>query len=121
MPIYEYRCDGCGYRTTLLIRGYQPAPLPSCPRCSRPEMRKLISRVSVVRSEDSRLESLADPSRFGSVDENDPKSVARWARRLGQEMGEDLGGDFDEAVDQIESGALPEEGGPEESADVMPD
>jgi len=80
-------------------------------------MRKLISRVATLRSEESRLESLADPSRLGDVDENDPKSVARWARRLGKEMGEDLGDDVDELVDQLESGELPDEGGIEGDTD----
>jgi putative FmdB family regulatory protein len=121
MPIYEYRCDGCGYRTTLLIRSYQQASPPRCPRCSRPEMRKLISRVSVLRSEESRMEDLGDPSRLGSVDENDPKSVAEWARRMGKEMGEDMGGDIDEIADQIESGEMPDQGGFGDPGEMLPE
>jgi hypothetical protein len=63
----------------------------------------------VLRSEESRLESLADPAAFGDVDESDPRSVARWARRMGGELGEDLGGDFDEMVERMEAGEMPEE------------
>jgi hypothetical protein len=71
-------------------------------------MAKLISRVVTVRSEESRLESLADPSSFSGIDENDPKSVAAWARKMGSEMGEDLGDDFDEMVDSMERGDDPD-------------
>jgi len=71
-----------------------------------------MSRFATVRSEDERLESLADPSSFGDLDENDPKSVARWARKLGQQMGEDLGDDWGEMVDKLEAGEdMGEEGG----------
>jgi len=63
-------------------------------------MTRLISRVARVRSEESRLESLADPSKLGGLDENDPASMARWMRRMGKEMGEDMGEDFDAMVDE---------------------
>ncbi len=68
---------------------------------------KLVSRVAIVKSEEARLEAMADPSSFSGVDENDPKSVAAWARRMGSEMGEDLGDDFDEMVDAMERGEDP--------------
>jgi hypothetical protein len=72
-----------------------------------------MSRFARVRSEDARLDSLADPSKFGDLDENDPKSVARWAKKMGGELGEDLGEDFDqmmeEAVEEEASGKPKEE------------
>jgi len=65
--------------------------------------------VSVVRSEESRLESLADPSSLAGLDEDDPRSIARWMRTMSQETGEDLGPEFDEMVDRLEAGEDPEE------------
>jgi hypothetical protein len=73
-------------------------------------MKKLVSRVGVLRSEDSRMESLADPSNLAGLDENDPKSVARWMKKMGREAGEDLGDDFDQEVDQAMEEAENEEG-----------
>ena len=35
--------------------------------------------------------SMADPAAFGDLDENDPRSIGRWMRRMSAEMGEDLG------------------------------
>jgi len=68
-------------------------------------MRRLMSRFAMPRSEESRMESLADPSKMGDVDENDPKSVARMMKRMGKEMGDEFSGeDFDEAVEEMESG-----------------
>jgi hypothetical protein len=65
--------------------------------------------VAVVRSEESRLDDLADPSMLGDLDENDPKSVARWMRKMSTEVGEDLPQEFDEVVGRLESGQSPEE------------
>lgn len=68
-------------------------------------MSRLISRVRVLRSEESRLESLADPSKWGGLDENDPGSVARWMKKMGREMGEDVSdAEIDEMVDEAMTG-----------------
>ena len=62
----------------------------------------------MLRSEESRLDDLSDPAAFGDLDENDPKSMARWMRRMSAEMGEDLGDEFGEVVDRLEAGESPE-------------
>jgi putative FmdB family regulatory protein len=99
MPIYEYHCGGCKKRISLLIRNINNPGTPVCSRCGSRDMARLFSRFAVVKSEESRFESLADPSKFGDLDENDPKSVARWAKRMGKELGEDIGDDFDEMME----------------------
>ena len=79
----------------------------------------------MLKSEESRLESMADPSKWGDLDENDPKAVARMMKKLGSEMGEDLGPEFNEAVDRMEAGEDPESiessMGTEESPSSSPD
>jgi hypothetical protein len=62
-----------------------------------------------MRSEESRLESLADPGNFAGLDEEDPRSLGRFMRQMSQEMGEDLGPEFNEVIDRLESGQAPEE------------
>ena len=103
MPIYEYECQGCRRRVSLLVRSLAGYTSPRCPRCGSAELSRLMSRFATVKSEDARLESLGDPSQYGDLDENDPKSVARFMKRMGQEMGEDLGDDLDAAMDEAMS------------------
>ena len=112
MPIYEYHCQDCRRRVSILIRSISNPGKPACPRCGGQRLERLMSRFARVRSEDARLDALADPTALGGLDESDPKSVARWAKKMGKEMGEDLGEDFDEMMDQ----AMDEEAGGEESA-----
>lgn len=107
MPIYEYRCRKCGTKSTFLTLSVKAALEPACRKCGSPDVFKLVSRVSVARSEESRLESLADPSKLAGVDENDPKSLARWMKRMGKEMGEESGEDLESTIDE----AMEEAGG----------
>ncbi|MEJ5199823.1 MAG: zinc ribbon domain-containing protein [Anaerolineae bacterium] len=110
MPIYEYTCLDCKRRVSLLWRSFADAESRQavCPRCGGTNLTRLISRVSVVRSEESRLDSLADPSNLSGLDENDPKSLARFMRKMANETGEDLGPEFTEVVERLEAGEDPE-------------
>lgn len=109
MPIYEYRCRSCKRRTSIFYRSYSQVGAAACSHCGSQDMSRLISRFAVAKSEEGRLDDLSDPGKFGDLDENDPRSVARWARRMGQEMGEDLGPEFDEMVEKMEAGEMPDD------------
>lgn len=110
MPIYEYRCPDCRRRVSLFFRSFDDIPdAPACPRCGGTRLRRLMSRVAVMKSEDSRLDDLADPSMMSDLDENDPKSIARWMRKMGSEAGEDMPAEFGEVIDRLESGQSPED------------
>jgi putative FmdB family regulatory protein len=111
VPIYEYECQGCRRRVSVLVRSLAGHTSPRCPRCGSAELSRLMSRFATVKSEDARLESLADPAQYGDLDENDPKSVGRFMKRMGQEMGEDLGDDLDAAMDEAMAEGEGEGGG----------
>ena len=110
MPSYEYRCQDCQRRVSIFWRTFTEASAgtPVCPRCDGTNLTRLMSRVRVVRSEESRLDDLADPSNLPDFDENDPKSLGRWMRKMSAETGEDLGPEFDEVVGRLEAGEDPE-------------
>ena len=110
MPIYEYRCADCKKRASIFFRSFSVVDEPACPNCGGKNLARLVSRVATVKSEEARLETMSDPSNFGDVDENDPKSVAKFMRKMGDQMGgEDLGPEFGEMVDRLESGESQEE------------
>lgn len=112
MPIYEYRCEKCRKITSVLTTRISEKVEAVCAHCGGEKMSRLMSRFAMPRSEESRMESLADPSRMGAVDENDPKSVARMMKRMGQEMGDEFNGaEFDQAMEEIESGGDLGDGG----------
>ncbi len=113
MPIYEYLCPECNGKFQKLVRGFSDPPGLACPRCGNTAVRRAVSRFATLKSEDDRVEALADPSTLAGLDESDPRSIARWAKRLGKELGEDAGEDWDEMVDQMLEEELTGEGGEE--------
>ena len=100
--------------SVLVLRPSAAEP-PRCPRCGGAALTRLMSRFATIKSEEARLDSLADASSLGDVDENDPASVARFMKKMGREMGDDLGEDFDEVMDE----ALDESTSAEESPDSV--
>ena len=100
MPIYEYECHDCRRRVSLLVRRLSSPETPACPRCGSTALSRLMSRFATVKSEEARLESLAEGGGAGDLDENDPASVARFMKKMGKEFGDELGDDFDSAVDE---------------------
>jgi putative FmdB family regulatory protein len=126
VPIYEYECQGCRRRLSLLIRTFAAAEGPRCPRCGSAELSRLMSRFATVKSEDARLDALSDPSGYGDLDENDPRSVAQFVKKMGREMGEDLDEDLDAAMDEAmaegegdgDDGGLMDPGGSSDSGDL---
>jgi len=85
---------------------------PECKFCKSADMERLFSRFSSPKSEESRMESLADPSGFSGLDENDPAGVARWVKKMGRELGDDFcdGQDIEqmaeEAAEEAASGGM---------------
>ena len=107
MPIYEYRCHDCRKRTSVFVRSMTTAVKARCEHCDSRKLSRLVSRVTVARSGDP-LDSF-DDSMMADVDENDPRSIARFARRMRDESGEEMGPDFDQAIEQMEAGEMPDE------------
>jgi putative FmdB family regulatory protein len=112
MPIYEFRCRDCRKKSAFVTLSVAAVYEAVCQHCGSRALDRLVSRVAIGRSEESRMESLADPSSLAGLDENDPKSMARWMKKMGREMGEDAGEDVEQDIDQAiaEAGGGPDVG-----------
>jgi putative FmdB family regulatory protein len=100
MPIYEYRCQECRRISSFLVLNLKEPFVPVCEGCGSQSLERILSRVHVRLSEETRMERLADPAQWGGLDESDPKSMARFMKKMGQEMGEDYPGEVDQMVDE---------------------
>lgn len=109
MPNYLYICQDCRKRFGLFLSyaEYGKAKV-KCPECGSGRVERCIGRVRFARSEESRLDSFTDPAAFDGMEE-DPRALGKMMRRMSKEMGEDLGGEFNEVVGRLESGQSPEE------------
>jgi putative FmdB family regulatory protein len=143
MPIYEYQCGDCRRRVSLFYQSISLAAAQQaearCPHCGGAQLRRLVSRFSVIRpdprSKTDPVDAPFDPdsAEYGEgsgppddgmggmgaydnvseqmmagMDDEDPRSIARWARQMQAETGEDLGPEFNAALGRIESGEDPD-------------
>ena len=116
MPIYEYRCQDCGHKSSVFVRRIGLEVEPVCESCGSRRMNRLISRVAVLRSEDDIFQGLAEDVSLDDVDESDPRSMARFIRRMSQRLGEPLDAEMEAELERMEAWELPEEEGDDEGA-----
>lgn len=109
MPYYPYRCLDCKKRFEIYM-SYSEYGTKSvtCPHCSSANIQRRISRVRIARSEDSRLDDLADMDDFSGL-EDDPRALGKMMRKMSQEMGEEIEPEMDEVISRLEAGQSPEE------------
>lgn len=109
MPLYEYTCQTCGkaIRFVLSYAEYDRAEL-ACPHCQSRDLKRRINRVALARSEDARLDTLMDDPTLSGLDDEDPRALGKFMRKMSSEMGEEMGDEFNEVVDRLEKGQSPE-------------
>lgn len=110
MPAYDFRCRDCRHTFTQRYASYEEVDQvePACPKCGSTQLSKLIRRVSFMMGEEAHMERLADPSRLGGLDEDDPRALGRMMREVASASGEDMGSEFGEIVDRLEAGESPD-------------
>lgn len=127
MPIYEFYCETNHtvyqfYAKTLA----QGKIVPKCPDNPAWPMKRIVSQFAFTGraqepqatdeagagdlADDPRMEAAfaAMEKEFDSVDENDPKAMARMMRRMSELTGEKLDGEMEEVVRKLEEGVDPE-------------
>lgn len=110
MPIYEYYCTDCRQRVSVFFRSINDAAhvQACCPHCDGERLHRLVSRVATLKSEDDRLEDIADPSLMAGLEQEDPRALASFMRRMSDEMGEPMDAEMQEVVGRLEAGEEPE-------------
>lgn len=112
MPFYDFKCLDCNRKVTIFYKSfaaYEEIEEHLCPKCGGVRLKRRIGRVAIARSEDSRFDALSEDDVLANLDENDPRSIGEYMRKMSQEMGEDMGDEFNEMVDRLEKGQKPEE------------
>ncbi len=130
MPIYEFYCPDNHTIYQFFAKTLAQGKLvPGCPDNPKFRMRKLVSAFAVTKggmrdeaaatkpeggtgdpAEDARMEAAmgAMEKEFSSVDENDPRAMAKMMRRMSELTGEKIDGEMEEVVRKLEEGADPD-------------
>ena len=110
MPTYDFICNNCNQRFDIFMTFAEYGSKPViCSHCNSKNVRRRMTKVRIAKSEENRMDSMADDfSGFEGL-EDDPKAMGSMMRKMGREIGEELPPEFDEVVDRLESGQSPEE------------
>jgi putative FmdB family regulatory protein len=110
MPTYDFICNNCAQRFgVFLTYSEYGKKAVTCSNCGSKNVRRRMTKVRIAKSEENRMDSMANEFSGFEGMEDDPKSMGRMMRKMGKEMGEELPPEFDEVVDRLESGQSPEE------------
>ena len=109
MPIYEYKCQGCSAKSSQFIRSVSQNKEHECPHCGSGDVKRLISKVAVIRPFMESLNNLPSFETLSDFDENDPKSVIDWTKRIRGEMGAEFGTSPSDINTMLDAGVTPSE------------
>ena len=107
MPIYEYHCQACGQDQSLLfLTQREAATPPHCQSCGARRLTRLLSRFAYHQTETARLKDFDTNAPRDESFYRDSRNVGLWAKKCAQEMGADLGPQFEETVEKARSGKI---------------
>ena len=114
MPVFEYRCKRCGRRTSKLFKTFAAVKTPPCGHCNSRRMERLYSRPMILRAGAGADDSDGGDGDFGDdstmmkgLESGDPRSLARMARKMSDDMGEAIPPQYDTMLRRMESGEMP--------------
>jgi len=103
LPIYEYACKSCGITFQRLLLGREKEKNIRCPQCKGKYLNKLVSRVAFHVSDQDRIDAYDPDSKKDDTFYKDTRNIGLDAKKRAQQMGVDLGSDFESKLDRLRS------------------
>ncbi|MBI4285501.1 MAG: zinc ribbon domain-containing protein [Chloroflexi bacterium] len=108
MPLYEYRCAGCGHRVTIFVQGLSPPAAPVCPDCGGMSLTRLFSTFAVRKSDKAVYEDiLSDGQLVKGLEHSDPRALAEWNKRMSHGLEQETAPEYEDMLEKMEAGEMP--------------
>lgn len=105
MPVFEYRCEACRRKFAVLVGMTAGEQAIQCPSCAGTQVEKLISRFVRGKTEDDRIDEMADRLElYGEPSEG--QEARRLMRELGKATDEDMADEMEEMYEADMEGRL---------------
>jgi len=109
MPIYEFVCQGCHKRMSLLIRDISAPFIPECSSCGNTNLFRVISGFAYHKSLKTVWEESGEPIMHPGDDYyRDPRNIGRWVEKKFQDMGQEIPSQIQDKIKAAREGILPE-------------
>ena len=107
MPIYEFCCNSCQQKISILVKSIDTPLSPVCPSCGSEELVRLVSSFAYHKSMSTIHEESGEPDRAGPDYYNDPRNIGRWTEKRFSEMGVEVPSQVEEMIQAAREGEMP--------------
>jgi putative FmdB family regulatory protein len=115
MPIYEFQCEGCRRRVSILLRSTSKQPV--CPKCGGTKLKRLISQFAYNNPTNVWSDEKGPPPVIGDEKYySDPRNIGRYTEHRLKQLGMDMHSDeykncfseVNEMIEKARDGELPD-------------
>ncbi len=103
MPIYEYKCNGCGAVKSLLVQGFSDPEGLTCDACGASGLKRIISKVNYHQSQSDRLSSYNPNERHSSGFTQDSRNIGLHAEHMLKQAGVRPTKEFQDKIENLRS------------------
>ncbi len=108
MPVYEFLCQKCNTRSSILIRGMANATVDKCPACGSNDLSRIISSFAYHKSAKTIHEEAGEPQMLPNPDYyKDPRNIGRWTEKKFRESNIEMPPQLKEEIQAAREGELP--------------
>jgi putative FmdB family regulatory protein len=109
MPIYEYICNACLKKTSILVRFPSVGASPSCPHCQASALTRIISPFAIHKA----VGSIHEDSFTANGEKspgyyNDPRNVGRDLEQKLKGMNMEVPSEIQNSINEARQGKLPD-------------
>lgn len=108
MPIYEFLCQKCHTKTSVLVKSVTAPFTAQCSACGSSELVRIVSSFAYHKSMQTIWEESGEPQRSPGPDYyKDPRNIGRGTEKRFKELGLDIPPQIEEQIQAAREGELP--------------
>ena len=108
MPIYEFLCQECQTKSSILVKNMAESFVVKCPACGSNELVRIISTFAYHKSMKTVHEEAGEPQMVSSPDYyKDPRNIGRWTEKRFKELGLDMPPQLQQEIQAARDGEMP--------------
>ena len=109
MPVYEFLCQKCHTRFSVLVKNIAEPPAPKCNACGSNDLARVITSFAHHKSMKTIWEESGEPQQSQGLDYyKDPRNIGRWTEKRFKELGLDIPSQIQEHIQAAREGESPE-------------
>lgn len=109
MPIYEFLCQQCHKKSSILVKNIAEPFAPRCTYCGSDDLSRIITGFTYHKSTQTIWEEAGEPQLSSGPDYyKDPRNIGRWTEKRFEQMGIEAPSEIKEQIRAAREGELPE-------------